>query len=193
MRRGAAWGLVLPLALVGSQGAHAVAYALVYPQAGTRASALFATGHGYLDRLPVVFAAAAAAAGVSLAVTALDAARGRPARRVPAWAFALVPPAGFALQELFELSLHLGTFGWRAFLAPTFLPGLLLQLPFGLAAYAGARLLLRTAERVGRAFATPLAAPSRVDVVLAPAPLRLPVRLVAASRDTRAPPRLASV
>jgi hypothetical protein len=193
MRRGAAWGLVLPLALVGSEGAHAAAYALVYPQAGTRALTLVATGHAYLDWLPVVFAAAAAAAGVSLAVTALDAARGRPARHVPAWAFALVPPAGFALQELLELSLHLGTFGWRAFLAPTFLPGILLQLPFGLAASVGARMLLRTAEHVGRALAPRRVAPCYVELVLAPAPVTLPVRLVAASRDTRAPPRVASV
>ena len=48
MRRGAAWGLALPLALVGSQAGHALAYALVYPAARTRTLTLFATGHAYL-------------------------------------------------------------------------------------------------------------------------------------------------
>ncbi len=143
MRRGAAWGLALPLALVGSQAAHAFAYSLV--------------------------------------------------RHAPAWAFGLVPPAGFALQELLELSLHTGTFGWRAILAPTFLPGLLLQLPFGLAAYVAARLLLRAAEHVGRAFAPSLRAPEYVELVLAPAPAMLLVRIAAASRNSRAPPRVAVV
>jgi hypothetical protein len=193
MRRGAAWGLALPLALVGSQAAHALAYTLVYPEAGTRAVTLFATGHAYLDWLPVVFAGAGAAAAASLAVAAADAARGRPARHVPAWAFALVPPVGFVLQELLELSLHTGTFGWRALLAPTFLPGLLLQLPFALAAYAAARILLRRAEQVGRAFAPPLAAVAYVELVLAPAPATRPVGVAASSCDSRAPPHVAVV
>jgi hypothetical protein len=55
-----------------------------------------------------------------------------------------------------ELSLHTGHFGWRAVLAPTFLPGLALQLPFACAAYALARVLLRAARRAGIAFAAPL-------------------------------------
>jgi hypothetical protein len=178
---------------VGSQAAHAFAYSLVYPQADTRALTLFATGHAYLGWLPVVFAGAGAAAAVSLAVTALDAARGRSARHAPAWAFGLVPPAGFVLQELLELSLHTGTFGWRAILAPTFLPGLLLQLPFALAAYVAARLLLRAAQHVGRALVPSLPAAEHVELVLAPAPAMLLVRAVAASSNSRAPPLVAVV
>jgi hypothetical protein len=193
MKRGVAWGVALPLALVGSQAAHALAYAFVYPEAGTRTLTLFATGHAYLSWLPIAFAGAGAAAAVSLAITALDAARGRPARHVPAWAFGLVPPVGFVLQELLELSLHTGTFGWRAILAPTFVPGLLLQLPFALAAYVAARLLLRAAEHVGRAFIPSFRGTEYVEVVLAPAPATLPVRLVAASRASRGPPHVAVV
>jgi hypothetical protein len=178
---------------VGSQAAHAFAYSLVYPQADTRALKLFATGHAYLSWLPVVFAGAGAAAAVSLAVTAFDAARGRRARHAPAWAFGLIPPAGFVLQELLELSLHTGTFGWRAILAPTFLPGLLLQLPFGLAAYVAARLLLRVAEHVGRTLAPSLGATEYVQLVLVAVPAMLLVRIVAASRNSRAPPLVAVV
>lgn len=151
MRRLLAWALAVPLMLAGSQAAHALAYVWVYPQAHARIRMLVATGHGYLTWLPLVLALGGAAALVALAATAVDAARGRPARSLPALGFALLPPLAFALQELLELSLHTGTFAWRALLAPTFLPGLLLQLPFALAAYFVARLLLRAARRIGRA------------------------------------------
>ena len=71
---------------------------------------------------PLILAAALALAGavalVSLLSAVADAARMRPARHVPALAFAFLPPAAFALQEVLELSLHTGHFGWRAVLAP---------------------------------------------------------------------------
>ena len=155
MRRGLAWTLAVPLMLAGSQAAHALAYVWVYPQAHARLRVLVATGHGYLTWLPLLLALGGAAALVALAATAVDAARGRPARALPALGFALLPPLAFVLQELLELSLHTGTFAWHALLAPTFLPGLLLQLPFALAAYLVARLLLRAARRVGRVLAGP--------------------------------------
>jgi hypothetical protein len=152
MRRRLAWGLAVPLALAGTEAAHAFAYALVYPQARIRGLALVATGHGYLAWLPVALGVAAGAAVLTLAAAAVDAARGRSADEAPPWAFALLPPAAFAVQEILELSLHTGTLGWRAVLAPTFAPGLLLQLPFALAAYLVARLLVRAARAIGCAF-----------------------------------------
>ncbi len=127
MRRGLAWALTLPLVLLGTEAAHALAYDVVYPQAHARI--LLQTGHGYLDWLPLALALAGAVALAALCVAAADAARGLPARDLPAWAFALLPPATFVIQELLELSLHTGRFGWHALLAPTFLPGLALQLP----------------------------------------------------------------
>jgi len=191
VRRRLAWGLTLPLVLAGSQAAHALAYALVYPQAQVRASTLLTTGHAYLSELPFALALAAAAAFVTLLVTAVDAARRRPARDAPAWAFALLAPATFVLQELLELSLHTGTFGWHAFLAPTFVPGLLLQLPFAAVAYAIARLLLRVARRIGAGFAQPrLVQPA--GVVAISLWLRPLVSLVAAAAQPRAPPRFAA-
>ena len=191
MRRRLAWGLTLPLVLAGSQAAHALAYALVYPQAQVRASTLLTTGHAYLSELPFALALAAAAAFVTLLVTAVDAARQRPARDAPAWAFALLAPATFILQELLELSLHTGTFGWHAFLAPTFVPGLLLQLPFAAVAYAIARLLLRVARRIGAGFGQPrLVQPA--GVVAISLWLRPLVSLVAAAAQPRAPPRFAA-
>jgi hypothetical protein len=149
MRRRLAWLVALPSMLAGTEAAHAVAYRLVFPQSHLRLVALAISGHGYLAFLPLVLALGGAAALVGLGAAALDAARGRTVGAVPAVAFALLPPLAFGLQELLELSLHTGTFAWHVFAAPTFLPGLALQLPFAALAYVAARLLLRTAVRLG--------------------------------------------
>ena len=188
MRRGVAWLAAVPLMLGGSQLAHAVAYRLAYPQAHVRLLHMLATGHSYFTRLPLVLAAAGACLLVSLVVTACDAARGRPMRALPAWAFALLPPLAFALQELLELSLHTGTFAWHVVLAPTFAPGLLLQLPFALLMYLAARLLLRAAERIGQALRRPAPRPKAVPGFAA-APVAPSVRLLARRQLARAPPR----
>jgi len=192
MRRSAAWLAAVPLMLGGSQLAHALAYRIAYPQAHVRVLEMLATGHSYFTRLPIALAAAGACLLVSLAVTAVDAARGRSARPLPAWAFALLPPLAFALQETLELSAHTGTFAWRAILAPTFVPGILLQLPFALLMYLIVRALLRVAERVGLALRRPLS-PARRVPDFAPAPSAPVVRLLAGRRLARAPPRVVSV
>jgi hypothetical protein len=187
MRRRLAWLVAVPLALAGSQVAHAVAYAAVYPEASLRVSALSRTGHSYLSLLPLVLGAGAAVVLVGLAAAVVDAARGRPVRDVPAAAFALLPPATFVVQELLELSLHTGSFGWHAFTAPTFLPGLALQLPFAVVAFVAARLLLRTAVELGR-----LLVPRERFVVRAahvtPHLAAVRGRLAASGCSARAPP-----
>lgn len=153
MRRRLAWLVALPTMLAGSQLAHALAYRWVYPQAHVRVLHLAASGHGYLAWLPLALGAAGAVAVIALVAAAVDAARDRPIRAVPAAAFAVLPPLAFVLQEFLELSLHLGRPGWQFVAAPTFVPGLLLQLPFAALAYLAARVLLRAAELVGRALA----------------------------------------
>ena len=189
MRRRLAWLVTLPLLLASSQLAHVLAYRVVYPEAHVRAAALLRTGHGYLSTLPLVLGIAGAVALLALAAAVLDAARGRPVRDLPAWAFALLPPLAFVLQELLELSLHTGTFAWHAVLAPTFVPGLLLQLPFAVLAYVVARVLLRAAARIGRALAGAVPAP-RAALQFALAPVGPVVRLDAGRRLARAPPRV---
>lgn len=190
MRRGLAWALTLPLVLLGTEAAHALAYRVVYPEAHTRI--LLQTGHGYLSWLPLALAVAGAVALAALGVAAVDAARGRPARDLPAWAFALLPPATFAIQEMLELSLHTGRFGWHAVLAPTFLPGLSLQLPLALAAYVAARLLLKTAERIGRALAQPRTLPAHSPLLPAPRATALRSRVAVSGCSSRGPPRPAA-
>jgi hypothetical protein len=167
MRRRLTWLVALPALLAGTQLAHGLAYRLVFPETSLRVHVLAASGHGYLAWLPLVLGLAGALGAVGLAAAVVDAARGRAVGSLPPLAFAVVPPLAFVLQEVLELSLHSGAVGWHAFAEPTFLPGLALQLPFALLAWAAARLLLRAAVRLGRALApTPrVAAPQRFSLL----------------------------
>jgi len=183
MRRSLAWLVAVPLMLVGSQAAHVLAFRLVYPNAGVRLRELLQTGHSYESFLPLLLGLAASVTVVSLLVSTFDAAHGRPQRALPAWAFALLPLVGFTVQEHLERFLASGAVPWHEFAAPTFLPGLALELPFGLLAYLVARFLLRVAERAGRAF----------DVSLSPTRARLAQVAVAVPMHMTDPPRPAPI
>jgi len=151
------WLVALPLMVAGSQLAHVLAYRLVYPQAQVRLRDLLVTGHGYMlghaAWLPLAAGVLGGAELVALAWAAVEAVRRGPGRPLPAWAFALLPLAGYTLQEFLERWLAGSTFPWWFVLQPTYRVGLLLQLPFGLALYLVARLLLRAVEHVARVFA----------------------------------------
>jgi hypothetical protein len=195
MRRGLTWLVAVPLLLVSSQAAHVLAYRIVYPGAPVRARTLLATGHGYLDRLPLVFGAAGAIALVALLVAAVDASRGHTPRALPPWAFGLLAPTAFVIQEHLERSLHSGAFAWHTAAAPTFLPGLLAQVPLALLAWLVARLLLRAAEHAGRSVVTrpPRLAPEPVVLLV---PLQPPIprtRVLARRLAERGPPLRAAV
>ena len=155
MRQRLLWLLVAPLAVSASQGAHWLAFRLVAPDAAARHHLLDETGHGYLAYAPVLAGVAAALVLAALAVRATAAARGGSDAggshtTVARWPFALVPLVTFAAQEHIERLLHDGTVPLHAYAERTFLLGLALQLPFGLAAYLLARLLLAAADTVGR-------------------------------------------
>jgi len=186
MRRGLIWAVTLPLVLLGTQAAHALAYNLVDPQAHERV--LRATGHGYLTWLPRALGVAGAVALAALCVVAVEASRGRRKHTPPAWAFALLPPATFVIQEVLELSLHTGRVNGYLLLAPTFLPGLLLQLPLAFGAYVATRFLLRTAERIGRTLTKPRTFAFFVQPLTAPTARLLRARVVVAGCSSRGPP-----
>jgi hypothetical protein len=152
-RRLAAWSIALPLMVAGSQFAHVFAYRLVYPQTELRLRELVASGHGYMGHAPLFLALFAVIELIAVVTVVAGSVRGRPATPVPAWAFGLLPPLGFAVQEFLERWLAGASFPWWMVLQPTFRVGLLFQIPFGLAAYLVARLLLRVADEVGRSLA----------------------------------------
>lgn len=193
-RRILLWLLALPVMLAGSQVAHALAYRIVYPGASERLHELLLSGHSYLAYLPVVLSIGGAVELLALAVIAVDAARRRAHRPLPAWAFAVVPALGFVLQEFSERWLDGASFPWWAVLQPTFRVGLLLQLPVGFLAYAIARLLQRAAETVGTALA-----PEPLVLLRAHSPHLRPVvavvprrRLRLAGSGPRGPPGIAA-
>lgn len=182
MRRGLSWLLTLPLALAGSQLAHALAYRLAVPDAHRRQVVLTETGHGYLSYWPLAAGLAGAAGLVALALHVRPGAR-RPLR---AWPFLLLPMVTFALQEHLERFAHSGALSLAA--DRTFVVGLLLQLPFGLIAFAIARALLRVADRIAAALRAPrarLRPPAALAAAAAPPPRRV---LLAAGTGARAPP-----
>jgi hypothetical protein len=176
--------------VVGSQVAHVLAYRIVYPEATVRWRELMVTGHDYTSYAPLVLGVIAAMQVVGFGAAVADACRrGRP-RPVPAWAFALLPPLGYALQEITERWVAGAGNVWLVVQEPTFRIGLLLQLPFALVAFVLARLLLRVARSVGAALEPQRLCLSKPAVVLRAAE-RVEVRrasLLGSGRTTRGPP-----
>jgi hypothetical protein len=155
-RRGVVWLLTLPLAIVGSQLAHNVAYRLTTPNEAGRTHELAASVHSYLTYAPAALGICAVLVVLSLAheLGQLLARRSRPPSRPSALSFALLAPGIFVAQEHFERLFHDGVFPLHVVLELSFLVGLVLQLPFAVAAYVLARLLLRAVRSLGRWLAT---------------------------------------
>ena len=102
-RRMIAWIVTLPLAVAGTQMAHAIAYRIT-ASTNERAHELSATGHGYLAYLPLALAIGAVLVAFALAAEVRHVATRseRAALRPRAWQFAIVAPAIFVSQEHFE-------------------------------------------------------------------------------------------
>jgi hypothetical protein len=147
-----AWLLSLALAAAGGLAAHGLAYRLAEPHAERRHELLESTGHGYLD--PTLIGSLCVTLTV-LAFAGCVLAGVRRHTRPPLWLFALAPPVGFALQEHAERMLHHDAFSAGTVLEPTFLAGLLLQLPFALVALLLARALLVAAGVLARELGAP--------------------------------------
>jgi hypothetical protein len=181
--------------LAGTEVAHALAYRIVYPIASVRWQVLAATGHGYLGLFPLVIGVAGAIMLTGLTTELVDAARRRPPRPVPAWAFGVLPLVGFTLQEFLERWLAVGSVPWWMVEQPTFRVGLLLQLPFALIAFLVAHLLLRVVRRIGIALyaerpslvAALAACPSRFDDPAEPS-----LSVLAGGLWVRGPPAIAA-
>jgi len=178
-----AWILGLPLVLVGWLSAHGAAYALLAGDGGHRAALMTASGHGYLEHLPLAIAFCLTLAGAGFVARTRGVGRSLPPR-----VFAVLPLLGFAVQEHLERALHGGGLPWETGLEPVFLLGLLLQLPFALAAVVLAHALTGLADCVA-ALRRPHALPRRPSLLRSPALVELPlVAALAGGHAGRAPP-----
>lgn len=192
-RRRLAWFVSLPLVAVGSLLAHSASYRLVAPHEHERGPLLADTGHGYLAAWgSLLLAVLLAVVLLGLVVLAIEGARGSPRPRASTWPFALLPLLGFAVQEHLERLIHDGGFPLGTAAEPTFLVGVLLQLPFALAALLLARVLVRAACVVGSALGaereSPPTPPRLVAVPVEAAVPRPPI--LALGYAGRAPPFL---
>jgi hypothetical protein len=140
-----AWLVTLPIAVAGSESAHAIANIVLGAPDGGRTE-LFQGGPG-AGALPLLASPAVAAilAGLAGRATGIWSASHLAATRLP---FALLAPALYLVQELVETVLRTGAPPFGTVLEPTFLPGLLIQIPFAIAGYVVARALIRLADGV---------------------------------------------
>jgi hypothetical protein len=177
-----AWGLLV---------AHDLAYRLVAGSVADHAHLLEETGHGYLAHaLPAVSGLSGIAAAAFLVLVQLARRARVEGVGVGRW-IAAAPLVGFAVQEHAERWVHDGSVPWSTAAEPTFLAGLALLVPFGLAARAAARAMLRAAVVVGVALRgeprLPLAALPRPGRAPALVPLPRPP-VLAVSLAGRGPP-----
>jgi hypothetical protein len=188
------WLLTLPLTGGGLFLAHELSYRAVEPHVHERQTLLERTGHGYFDYAPIAAALATSLVLAAVALTAARAFRGAAAVRIRVLPFAAASPLAFVALELSERLVHTAEISLSTALEPTFVLGLMLQAPFGLAAFLLARALLAVAERFGALLMPTSRALEPGRIVLRPLGadlLRLPV--LARGYAGRAPPPLLGV
>jgi hypothetical protein len=187
-----AWLLTFALAIAGWTSAHEVAYRLALPHPHVGGPGSGKTGHAYLAYASLLVVLCLLVAVLCTAgLVARNHPLGTPSRRL-LLLFVLLPPLGFALQEVTESLLTTGVLQAEAALEPTFLVGILLQLPFALAALFAAHVLFAVARSLARTVkgarrptlvSLDLSLPPAVD----PCPPRLPA--LAFGYGERGPPR----
>jgi hypothetical protein len=154
--RVAGWVLALPLAVASWLGAHCLSYWLVSPGAEEHMGLHADHGHAWFGYGPslAIWGLALVVAGVALCVG--EGQRGRRPSGPPALLFALLPTAGFVVQEHVERVIGTGSVPVDLAAEPTFLVGLALQVPFALAALLLTRALYAIGFGLGRTIASEL-------------------------------------
>lgn len=192
------WSLSLPLAAAAWFTAHSLAYVIVEPHPRHRDEVLAETGHLQLLDAPLAAACALTLILAGFALAVHDGVRDRARERIPVWPLAVLPPAGFAVQEHLERLIASNAFPIDAAVEPTFAIGLALQLPFAAMAVLVARALLGFGHALGRCITAGTAvrlpawdAPPHLLARSDPLLVRRPV--LADSHGQRAPPRPAVV
>ena len=179
------WLLAVPCIAAGSFAAHSFGAFLPV----VRAERFAEHEHAAAGTLPPFAGLLVALALVWLCRRSLT----RQSRRVGAGVFFLLPPLAWTLQELAERLLAAESVPFSGALEPSFLLGLLLQLPFGLAAYLFARLLLVAVRIFRRRALPPAVAHADLQCGWRSQPARPLKRLgtLASGRSNRGPPLLA--
>lgn len=175
----------LPLALLGGIVGHGLADRLVGPGLRPDVELLDPHGPGGGFVVPLVLLLTVAAALGALA-------RGRSG--VPPWrGLAVLPPLAFVVQEHVEAALAQHALPLDVVLAPSFLPGLAIQVPVALVCLLVARLLSRVVAAALRRHRRSGSQPRAVaGARLLPGPAAAPRRRDLDRRATgRAPPRVA--
>jgi hypothetical protein len=197
--RRAAWLIALPVATASWLNAHCLAYVLAPPDpTGSMHQHQMEQGHAYFASLPVFVAAGLTLLAAGLVLCVGEGLRGGPSRsQPPARLFALLLPLGFAVQEHLESLIASGSVPYDLAAEPTFLAGLVLQLPFALGALLLTRALYALGYGLGRLLARALPAARASSRLLLPvtrlaAPAALvPVAVLAPGHGPRAPPAAA--
>jgi hypothetical protein len=188
------WLLSLPLVVASWLGAHCFAYWLVSPGWERHMGLHAEHGHSYLGYTPalVIWGFALVLAGLILCVG--EGLRGRRPSQPPLRLFALLPPAGFAVQEHVERLVGTGGVPHDLVTEPTFLVGLAMQLPFALVGLLLAYALCALGFGFGRSAARAIAihrpvsvTPPRLLGCRATATL-IPPSVLAPGHGPRAPP-----
>jgi hypothetical protein len=197
-RRRFMWSLALPLAAIGWLAGHSLAYALVEPDHVHRLELLADTGHVYLSGAPHVIACALTLVLAGLVLAACEGMRDNARARIPVWPLALLPPLGFIVAEHLERWIAHNAFPTGAALEPTFVVGIVLQLPLGAAALLVANAILAFGNGLGRravalrALRPPVWAPP-APLVAPPEPVLVRAPVLADGHGQRAPPLTAVV
>jgi hypothetical protein len=141
-----AWLLDFALTVAGWISAHEVAYRLVVAHPHSSGSDIAHARHAYLAyaSLVVVLCMLVAVLCTAGLVVRPHSARG-PSRGL-LLLFVLLPPIGFVLQEVTESLLSSGVLSAEVVREPTFWVGVILQVPFALAALVVARMLFAFAR-----------------------------------------------
>jgi hypothetical protein len=194
MRRRLPWIIAVPLMAAGSIGAHVVARIVTgaHVSEGSRETTERAST-GVAGHAVMLIGIVAALTFVVLVMRLISIIGRRTGSGTPPWLFFVLPPLAFAMQEVCERLLNAEAAPFHAAFEPRFLIGLALQIPFGLVALFAARVLLRVARRVARAFSQsrPIRPARRSPVGRRPMACELPrIPALALGYQQRGPPTL---
>jgi hypothetical protein len=180
------WLVMLPLVAAGTEGAASLLDTFAPKRYET--VELFSRSNSSHLLLPLV---ADLGAALLLWAVCSFATSAPAARRLPPLMFACLPPLAFALQEHVEYFVGHGHVPWALVVDPTFGAGLLLQIPFAVAAYVLARLLVAVAVANRWARPEPHVARQRATILVHAGRDALGrLQLVDGRRRTRGPPAL---